>query len=98
MKYEYMLWCKDIEANADKVWGIIKIRKDENEDTFVTVWGRRGKKLQTKIWKGHDWDASTQAWKKLQKGYSSVEDELSQVYPEFEEDLKKTAFWSTFKI
>jgi hypothetical protein len=37
--------------------------------------------------------------KKQSKGYQSVEkDELDEVYPEFQHDLEKTAFWATFKI
>ena len=37
--------------------------------------------------------------KKQSKGYKSVEfDELNEVYPEFQQDLEKTAFWATFKI
>jgi hypothetical protein len=37
--------------------------------------------------------------KKQNKGYNSVEkNELDEVYPEFQSDLEKTAFWATFKI
>jgi len=97
MRFEYILWCIDLETNTDKVWGIIKIKSgDDDPDTFVTVWGRRGKKLQTKIWKGHDWDAEQQYCKKLAKGYTNVIN-YEVLYPEFEEDLKKVAVWSILK-
>jgi hypothetical protein len=70
-----------------------------DEGTFVTFWGRRGKKLQTKIWEGSNWDAKEMFLKKQDKGYRSVEfDELNKVYPEFQSDLEKTAFWATLKV
>jgi hypothetical protein len=37
--------------------------------------------------------------KKQHNGYRSIEiDELHEVYPEFQQDLEKTAFWATFKL
>jgi len=62
----------------------------------VTFWGKRGKKLQTKIWRGYYWDARKEFDKKLTKGYKEVnKEQLDKVYPEFEQDLDKTAFWAT---
>jgi hypothetical protein len=107
MKYKHIAWYKDEKANSDKVWGIILLAKDVpvsyswqfNTNKYVTFWGRRGAKLQTKLWDGSDWDAKEMFLKKQNKGYESIEvDELNEVYPEFQQDLEKTAFWATFKI
>lgn len=106
MKYVHIGWCNT--DNHDKVWGIIQIgndydtrgwNRDENcyhANKYVTFWGRRGKKLQTKIWDGWLSDASREFRKKLDKGYKEVnKEQLDKVYPEFEQDLDKTAFWAT---
>jgi hypothetical protein len=51
--------------------------------------------LQTKLWTGTNWDAKEMFLKKQSKGYNSVDiDELNKVYPEFQEDLEKTAMWA----
>lgn len=107
MKYKHIGWCKDEKTNADKVWGVILLSEDVpvsnawhfKTNKYVTFWGRRGAKLQTKLWSGCDYDATQMFLKKQNKGYQSVEkDELDEVYPEFQQDLEKTAFWATFKI
>lgn len=109
MKYEYIGWCRDEKENTDKVWGVILLQ--ENVDSgkqhwswsgihkYVTFWGRRGAKLQTKIVEDSSYGVSEMFRKKERKGYVRVEkDQLDQVYPEFQQDLEKTAFWATFKI
>ena len=105
MKYEHIAWCKDEKTNADKVWGIIMLQEGapgnffRDPNKYVTFWGRRGAKLQTKLWDGSSYDAREMFLKKQNKGYGSVEkDELDEVYPEFQKDLEKTAFWATFKL
>ena len=109
MKYNHIAWCKDEKTNADKVWGVICLQEPTaptinhygsvTDGKYVTFWGRRGAKLQTKLWNGTNWDATQMFLKKQSKGYQSVEkDELDEVYPEFQQDLEKTAFWATFKI
>lgn len=61
----------------------------------MTFWGRRGKALQTKIWEGSVWDVDGMKRKKLNKGYQEVDKQrLDEVYPEFEQDLEKTAVWA----
>lgn len=105
MKYVHIGWCQ--EDKHDKVWGIILLAEDVPlsdawhfpTNKYVTFWGRRGAKLQTKLWNGSDRDAIDMFMKKQNKGYRSVDkDELHEVYPEFQQDLEKTAFWATFKI
>jgi hypothetical protein len=108
MKYEHIAWCK--EGTADKVWGVIELTeatpttltrygyRDGTNGKFVTFWGRRGAKLQTKTWQGSNWDAISMFQKKQNKGYRAIEiDELNTVYPEFQQDLEKTAFWATLQ-
>ena len=106
MKYEHIGWCK--EESHDKVWGIILLAEDVPvsasawpfaTNKYVTFWGRRGKKLQTKLWNGSSYDALKMFEKKENKGYKSVDiEQLHKVYPEFQSDLEKTAFWATLKI
>ena len=100
MKYEHIGWCR--EGTSDKVWGAICLDhsgSSYNDNAYVTFWGRRGKKLQTKIVKGNNWTINEMFLKKQDKGYRSVElDELNEVYPEFQQDLEKTAFWATLRV
>lgn len=103
MKYAHIGWCK--EGNHDKVWGVIllsEVRPDmswHQEFDYVTFWGRRGAKLQTKLWKGRPFDASEMFYKKKNKGYKEVQrNELDEVYPEFQQDLEKTAFWAMLSV
>jgi len=63
----------------------------------VTFWGKRGKKFQSKV-SHDDYDMQRLIDEKIKKGYLSVSDDhLNEVYPEFEKDLEKLAFWSTLK-
>lgn len=99
MKYSFIGWCRDEETNSDKVWGIIKLTGDDYTGSYVSFWGRRGKKLQTKIYKDQsDWIMEHMADEKEQKGYQPIdENRLNTVYPDFEKDLQKTAVWSMLK-
>jgi hypothetical protein len=97
MRYAHIGWCH--EDNHDKVWGAICLQEPystwHTDGKFVTFWGRRGKKLQTKIVDGSNYEINKMFNKKLDKGYQSVDKQrLDQVYPEFEEDLEKTAVWA----
>ena len=100
MRYAYIGWCK--EGASDKVWGAICLQESESYYTsgkYVTFWGRRGAKLQTKIVQGTERAIGEMFRKKTNKGYKEVNrNELDEVYPEFQQDLEKTAFWATFKI
>lgn len=103
MKYRYIGWCRDEEANSDKVWGVIELIQPttsySGDGKYVTFWGRRGKKLQTKIVEGSLWDVHKPFLKKLDKGYKEIEQtKLDEVYPEFETDLRKTAVWAMLKL
>jgi predicted DNA-binding WGR domain protein len=92
MKFAFIGWCK--ENNHDKVWGAIEL------DTvkYVTFWGRRGKKLQTKSIIISPYHMTKMINEKTKKGYIRVDkDNLDKVYPEFEKDLEQTAMWSMLK-
>jgi hypothetical protein len=102
MKYKYIGWCKDETTNADKVWGAICLQEPtssyRDDGKYVTFWGRRGAKLQTKLVKGSLWDVHKPFLKKLDKGYKEIQEhQLDEVYPEFQQDLEKTAFWATLR-
>lgn len=110
MKFVHIGWCQ--EDKHDKVWGVIELiaptpttftmhsgYQDGTLGKYVTFWGRRGAKLQTKIVEGVDWQIDDLFRKKTKKGYKEIEEwQLDEVYPEFESDLEKTAFWATLKI
>ena len=108
MKYVCIGWCK--EGIHDKVWGILQIGEKTTKvnqyngyqytrNVYLTFWGRRGHKLQTNLFEGDADDAETLFRKKTKKGYKEInKDELDTVYPEFQNDLEKTAIWATLKL
>jgi len=100
MQYTHIGWCR--EGTSDKVWGAICLSHSGSsygDNKYVTFWGRRGAKLQTKIVDGNNWTIYQMFRKKQDKGYEEVnKNKLDKVYPEFQQDLEKTAFWATFKI
>lgn len=100
LNYHFIGWCK--ENNHDKVWGAIVIRNglhDWSDKTYLTFWGRRGKKLQTRIITTSSYDIEKLERSKRNKGYNSInKDSLDTVYPEFENDLSKTAMWASLKF
>lgn len=102
MNYVFIGWCK--EDNHDKVWGIIQLALDVTgeggghywaKNRYVSFWGRRGAKLQTKVFECEAYHANTMFKAKEKKGYKSIDrSELDKVYPEFQDDLEKTAVWA----
>lgn len=101
MKPDYYWIGWNNEGNSDKVWGIIKINDvDAFDGNYVSFWGRRGAKLQTKIYEHVAyWEMETLYEKKENKGYEQIDPaKLNHVYPEFERDLEKMAFWAQFKV
>lgn len=102
MNFEFIGWCR--EDNHDKVWGVIVLERDVNKYVYdpdhkvVTFWGRRGKKLQTKVSVESQRDINKLIGSKTKKGYDKINMEnLNKVYPEFQTDLEQTAFWSVLK-
>lgn len=94
--YEFIGW--NSKDNHDKVWTVIRLGKEDDYNAkFLAAYGRRGKKLQTKIYDRGDYEMGKLIRTKQtpRKGYVSVdENKLAEVYPDFEKDLKKTAFWA----
>ena len=99
INYEFIGWNND--DGADKVWGMIVLlnpNAQSNETTYATFWGRRGKKLQSKVQKFSRWDAQKLIDSKMNKGYREIyKDDINNVYPEFEKDLQKMAVWNMLK-
>lgn len=102
--YVFIGWLK--EGQSDKVWGIIELSPPSSRmaaGKYLTFWGRRGTKYQTKVVSSGTptppfWGYTIldkKVTEKIEKGYRSVKkDELEKVYPEFEKDLQATTFWT----
>ena len=98
MKYKFIGWCR--EGTSDKVWGVIPLGTETylNDVSYVIFWGRRGKKLQTKILKDSVWGIGNKIDSKKERGYIEVDtNKLDELYPEFESDLSKTAMWAMLR-
>lgn len=95
MNYHWIGHCR--EGNSDKVWGMIRLTTNGD---YVSFWGRRGKKLQTKIhhnlW---SYDAEKLCGKKMDRGYNTINTaRLDEVYPGFENDLQATTVWALLSV
>ena len=99
MDFKFIGHCYDEREHHDKVWGAIYLDDRHSYPRRVlTCWGRRGKKLQTKL-VHDDRDLTKLVRAKENKGYDSInKDRLDTVYPEFEADLEKTAMWAMLKL
>ena len=72
MKYVHIGWYQ--EDNHDKVWGIIQLTGNDWLGNYVTFWGRRGKKLQTKIYQDQsEWNMDRLFEGKASKGYQQID-------------------------
>jgi predicted DNA-binding WGR domain protein len=97
IEYAFVGWCRDSEKNQDKVWVAINL----DHSRYVILWGRRGKKLQHKIFSTFD---SSQSLPQLisskeKKGYTEISvSKLNTVYPEFQDDLEKTTVWALLTV
>lgn len=98
MNYHWIGHCR--EGTSDKVWGLIRLSNNEFYNDYVAFWGRRGKRLQTKIHENIDrWDADKLANKKQDRGYNTINvNRLDEVYPEFENDLQQTTVWALLTV
>jgi hypothetical protein len=98
MNYCWIGHCK--EDNSDKIWGIIRLSSNTHwNGDFVSFWGRRGKRLSTRIHKdASEYEMERLSDKKADKGYKQIDTaRLEEVYPEFEHDLEATALWAMLK-
>jgi len=85
-------------ASSDKVWGIIELvppKYSYDSGKYISFWGRRGSKYQTKVIDGNIYEIANLYDAKLDKGYKKVnKNKLDEIYPNFEKDLETTAFWT----
>ena len=97
MNYKFIGW--NNRDGADKVWGVIYIEdRTRIRPKVLIFWGRRGKKLQTRIDR-EGWDLDKLIREKTDKGYKIIGNyELETVYPEFQNDLEKTTMWALLKL
>lgn len=91
LNLRFVGWCFDKEENHDKVWGVIEITRSK----YLVFWGARGKRIKYQVKDISSWGVDDLISKKKRKsGYEAVDKaKLNDVYPTFEEDLQKTAFW-----
>jgi len=98
LNYVFIASYVDQKANSDKVWGIIELvpqKSSYDTGVWVTFWGRRGSKYQTKVIKGTGYWIHEACEAKLDKGYKKIrKDRLDKIYPDFEKDLEICAFWT----
>lgn len=95
MKYQFIGWCSD--GVHDKVWVCIQLSHNLWSGKYVTIWGRRGKSLQSKVTDASDRDIDNLIRSKERKYAEIPQDKLNEVYPEFQEDLEKTTAWALLK-
>lgn len=103
INYRFIGWCK--EGRHDKVWIAMQlseadyISNDGSWGKVLTLWGRRGGRLRSKI-VDDDYDLSTLIKKKRDHGgYIQLSAEhLAKVYPKFKADLEKQFIWSQLKL
>jgi hypothetical protein len=107
MKIVHVGWCS--EGTHDKVWGAILLEGEHDGNSYVSryssdytymiFWGRRGKKLQTKLMKSNPSVIINHFYQKIDKGYKEiVKEKLNEVYPEFHTDLERSAIISILKL
>lgn len=109
MEFEWIGGCK--EGSHDKIWAVCVVetgkvwcrdhRRFSNKTyvtKYATIWGRRGKALQSKVFEGDSVSYRAKIAEKQRKGYTQIDtSKLKEVYPEFQDDLEKAAFWATLK-
>ena len=94
--YKFIGWCGD--GVHDKVWVCIQLSHDHWRGKYLTIWGRRGKSLQSKVIDDvSDRDIGNLIRSKERKYAEIPQDKLHEVYPEFQQDLEKTTAWTLLK-
>ncbi len=92
--FDFIGWMK--EGIHDKVWVTYVIKDDFIMVKYITIWGRRGRKLQYKSFEDYRYEYDKLVRSKLSKGYMKInKTRLDEVYPEFQQDLEAIAIWST---
>lgn len=113
MKYIHIGWCKEgphdkiwgiiqignaLDQALEGDWQALFDSEVLVVNKYVTFWGRRGAKLQTKIVSGAGNKPTELFRKKTIKGYVEIKEwELDKVCPEFKTDLEKTVVWAMLR-
>lgn len=108
MNFKWIGWCQ--EGSSDKVWAVCVLRGNQyfyhsgsgvnktgvNIEKYATIWGRRGKSLQCKIFDANSLhEVDDKIRQKQNKNYVGIDQaKLDAVYPEFQSDLEQSAFWA----
>ena len=109
MKIDYLLRYQNTDTGSDKIWGIICLNPDKTFDPFesdrtfdyVTFWGKKGGRLQTKQWTGYSCDAYQLAKRKQHKkiGYLPVDRRrLTTEYSGLKEELERIVTWAVLTL
>lgn len=102
LEYQFIGWNRNDVTNTDKIWVCINLTPGTNwawPHKYLTVWGRRGARLQHKVVECTGREMGKLIDSKWNKGYRTVTTEqLDQLYPEFESDLEKTAAWVMLSV
>lgn len=95
-KFNFIGWCN--EDGHDKIWGTVTLVVDpvlSSNNKYLTFWGRRGAKLQTKIVDGTHWEMMNKVDAKKRKGYVKIDEStLHDLYPEFQKEISKNKMWA----
>lgn len=93
--YKFIGWCGD--GVHDKVWACIQLSGDRWRGKYLSVWGRRGKTLQSKQLDATSYEIDKLIRSKERKYAEIPQDKLHEVYPDFQQDLEKTTAWTLLK-
>lgn len=97
MEVKYIGW--NNKDNHDKVWGVVLLRDvGKYNGQYLTFWGRRGAKLQTRVMTvSHD-SIISMCGDKSDKGYKEIaKHEIHRVYSSFNEDIEKAVIWASLR-
>lgn len=101
IKYRFIGWCK--EGRHDKVWIAMQLSEYDidkhSNGKVLTLWGRRGGKLRSKIVEDDQHLYHLIIQKRDRGGYDQISTEhLAKVHPEFKADLEKQFIWSMLAL
>lgn len=101
IRYRFIGWCK--EGKHDKVWIAMQLSEydldHDKEGKVLTLWGRRGSKLRSKIVEDDHHLYQLIKKKRDRGGYEQISTEhLANVHPEFKADLEKQFIWSMLAL
>lgn len=98
MTKKWIGWCN--KDDHDKIWGIIVLNENllSLQSVFLTFWGRRTGKLQTKVFKDATWISESLIYHKQKKGYQPVTESLDEVREGLEREISKLQVMAMLKV